>query len=82
MKMDSSVQKRIKSEENNRESMSKRVSLQMHTNGRVTIPRRYRDYFEMPDPSDDQEVWLDLEIHGLDEEKHAGHKFAEHSPNE
>lgn len=65
--------------------MGKRVSLKMSTNGRVTIPRRYRDYFEIetPETGDDDGIWLDVEIHGVDPGKHPDHSMAtDSSPNE
>lgn len=55
--------------------MGKRVSVQLSSNARVTIPARVRDYFEVPD-YEEEEVWLDIEVHGLDGGKHPDHKFA------
>lgn len=54
--------------------MGKRFSQKLTSNGRVTIPARFRDYFEVPNPEED--VWLDIEVHGLDGDKHPDHPFA------
>jgi hypothetical protein len=55
--------------------MGKRFSQKVTANGRLTIPSRFRDYFDMPDP-EENDVWLDIEIHGLDGNKHPDHPFA------
>jgi len=54
------------------EDQSKRVSLKINNNGRVTIPANVRDYFEIPDP-DENDVYLIAEIKGLDPVKHPDH---------
>jgi hypothetical protein len=56
------------------EAQSKRVSLAVNNNGRVTIPYRLRDYFDLPD-TDENEVYLIAEIKGLDPVKHPDHEM-------
>jgi bifunctional DNA-binding transcriptional regulator/antitoxin component of YhaV-PrlF toxin-antitoxin module len=56
------------------EEQSKRVSLAVNNNGRVTIPAKLRDYFELPD-TDDHDVYIVAEIKGLDPAKHPDHEM-------
>jgi len=56
------------------EAQSKRVSLAVNNNGRVTIPARLRDYFELPD-TDENDVYIVAEIKGLDPVKHPDHEM-------
>ena len=57
--------------------MGRRVSLQISSNGRVTIPGQDRQYFELDELNyEENEVWLDIEIHGVDATKHPDHKYA------
>ncbi len=53
---------------------SKRVSLAVNNNGRVTIPARFRDYLNLPD-TDENEVYIVAEIKGLDPAKHPDHEM-------
>lgn len=55
-------------------AQSKRVSLAVNNNGRVTIPARLRDYFNLPD-TDENEVYIIAEIKGLDPVKHPDHEM-------
>ncbi|RJX47622.1 hypothetical protein [Halonotius pteroides] len=55
--------------------MGKNISAKLTNNNRITIPRRIRDYYELPDP-DQEDVWIEIEIHGLDAKKHPDHEFA------
>lgn len=52
---------------------SKRVTLQVNGNGRVTIPKRFRNYFELPEDLDSNDCYLTLEVKGLDPVKHPDH---------
>ena len=55
---------------------SKRVlNLKVNTNGRVTIPYDIRDYFEFPDLNEN-DVYVEMTIHGLDPNKHPDHPMA------
>lgn len=55
-------------------AQKKRVSLAVNNNGRVTIPARVRDYFELPD-TDENDVYIVAEIKGLDPVKHPDHEM-------
>lgn len=55
------------------QQQSKRVTLQVNSNGRVTIPVRFRKYFELPDNLDENDCYLTVEIKGLDPAKHPDH---------
>jgi bifunctional DNA-binding transcriptional regulator/antitoxin component of YhaV-PrlF toxin-antitoxin module len=46
-----------------------RLSLKLDERGRVTIPFRIRQYFELPDLKEN-DIWLEVTIHGPDEDKH------------
>lgn len=56
------------------EVQSKRLSLAVNNNGRVTIPARVRDYFDLPD-TDENDVYIVAEIMGLDPAKHPDHEM-------
>lgn len=53
-------------------SAGRELTLKVNTNGRVTIPARIREYYQFPD-LDENDVYIDLTIHGLDPQKHPEH---------
>lgn len=56
------------------QAQSKRVSLPVNSNGRVTIPARVRDYFQFPDTGEN-DVYIVADIKGLDPVKHPDHEM-------
>lgn len=43
------------------------VSLKIDERGRVTIPNHIREYFGLIPEDDDEEVWVELTVHGRDQ---------------